>query len=486
MSKNTQQPAEKVWNNAEGQRLFGWDKNLQREVLVYDPHPHQVLFHQTSAPNYLAWGPRGTGKSKMLRMDAVLRCLMFPNFRALILRRTMPELRDSHFNDIEIEMSLLGGVFLKTTSTAVFPNGSTIRFRHCETDADILNFLSAQYGFIGFDELSTFTLDQFLMIGAAARAVDDAPYMAVVRACSNPMGIGAEWMQAWFVNHDVDLEKFPEYHAEDYPCQYNDLSDNPSLDRAAYIRKLGNLPDHVRRAWLNGEFVIEGAYFMDYRPMKDGKPWHVIEEIPTLWNPRTQQHESLLRTEWINIYRAVDWGFHPDPAVCLWIAVLPNHRAIVFREMQWHRTVAADVAKDIVRLSEGLRIAETFCDPSMFISTGTTIYSIGELFEMNGVPLTQAANKRELYGYAVHDWMNTIVDGLPQIQFLRPGNGLGAPNLIKTIPLMQMDKTDPRKMAPGNDHWVVSCAYFCMGSVPASQSPQRSSVPYYLQRSRGL
>src|SRR5258706_14901934 len=99
------------------------------ELYRPDPALHQDEFHASECPNILALGPRGTGKSLQLRFDAIFRCLMVPNFRALILRRTMPELRESHLGFIEREMALLGGSFLKTTFSAVFPNGSTIAFR---------------------------------------------------------------------------------------------------------------------------------------------------------------------------------------------------------------------------------------------------------------------------------------------------------------------------------------------------------------------
>src|SRR5439155_5317926 len=139
---------------------------------------HQIAFHASDAPNVLALGTRGSGKSVMIRFDAALRCLMFPNFRALIIRRTMPELRRSHLAYVDREMKLLGGVFLHTTFLAKFPNGSTVQYAHCESAADVMNFLSSEYGAIYFDELSTFTLQQFLQISAAARAPSAAPYKA--------------------------------------------------------------------------------------------------------------------------------------------------------------------------------------------------------------------------------------------------------------------------------------------------------------------
>lgn len=476
--------------------------NIGEPIELYRPDPklHQPEFHASECPNLLALGPRGTGKSLVLRMDAILRCLVIPNFRALILRRTMPELRESHLNYIEREMALLGGVFLKTTFTAVFPNSSTISFRHCETEADVLNFLSAQYGLIVFDELSTFSLQQFLMISAACRAPKNAGYQAVVRCGSNPLGEGADWMYAWFVDHNVEPSEYPDYNPADYQMIFSRLEDNDHLDVKAYKAKLANLPEHVRKAWLLGERVDEGAYFDDFSKQKmvelpkgsvfNGKhladddlwqivPWHTTPVLPR-WRGDDGNERPITAYPWFNIYRAIDWGYDPDPAVCLWIAVLPNRRSVVFKELTWKRTLAKDVAADIKRESQGMRITESFCDPTMNIKEGQD-YSIGDIFEMNGVPVTAAKNDRILAGYAVHEYLNTMIDGRPQLQIVDAKGEYGCPNLVKTFPQLRRDKLDPRKIADGNDHYVIALAYFCMGLAQPSRTSSTSTIPYWMR-----
>lgn len=454
------------------------------EVVLYEPLPHQILFHESDAPNLLALGTRGTGKSLTSRFDAIIRCLIFPNFRALVVRRTMPELRRSHLAYIDYEMKQLGGVYLQTVFQAKFPNGSTIQFAHCETQADILNFLSSEYGAIYFDELSTFSIEQFLQISAACRAPVAAPYKAVIRAASNPLGPGAAWMKAWFVDRDVNYADYPDYHPDDFKMIFSTLEDNPHLDRKAYTARLKNLPEHVRKAWLLGEFVIEGAYFTEFLPINEVEeggdekvvPWHCIDTLPT-W-----QGQSILTLDWVKVVRSIDWGYFPDPAVCHWHLVLPNKHKITFKEQQWTRTLAKDVAKEIQRLSEGMHITESFCDPTMFVKDGAAPFSIGEIFEQHGVPLTPSQNSRELYGYAVHELLGSRI--LNDEGFERPGWQIvkpACPNLVRTIPIMQMDPTDTRKLADGPDHWVVSCAYFSMGGAPPSIDPVATTTPRWMR-----
>jgi hypothetical protein len=397
----------------------------------------------------------------------------------------MPELRRSHLVYVDYEMKLLGGYFLHTTFTAMYPNGSSLTFAHCETSADVMNFLSSQYGFIGLDELSTFELNQFLQISAAARAPANAPYQAVIRCSSNPLGVGSDWMYDWFVDKTVRLEDFPDYNPDDYEMQFSTLEDNIHLDRKRYADRLKNLPEHIRRAWLLGERVVEGMYFMDFLPRKEDRDWHVVRELPLVGG------RSILDKQWLNIYRALDWGYYPDPAVCLWIAVLPNKRALVFKECVWRKTLAADVAKAIKRESEGMRVVETVCDSSMDITTGVSPFSIKDIFEQNGVPLRPCENDREEFGYAIHDYLNTIiVEGeteYPQVQILKSTEqGLGCPNLIRTLPRLRMDPKNPKKIAAGDDHYAVALAYFCTAQAAPSHDPVKPLVPRWMvKRQKG-
>jgi hypothetical protein len=462
----------------------------------YTPQPHQKPYHSSNAPNLLALGTRDTGKSTMMRKDAIIRCMTFPGFKALVIRRKMPDLRKSHLRFIGQEMHQLGrevGYYRESTFDVVFTNGSFIQFSHCEKMSDIENYLSSEWDLIVFDEVSTFPLQMFLTISAAARSADDAPWVALVRCGSNPLGLGAAWMKAWFIDHNVDLVEYPDYDPDDFEMQFSTLDQNKYSNREAYEKRLRVLPPHIQRAWLKGEFVIEGAYFEDFKPSDaDDRPWHVVDDLPT-WPNRQGIPTNPLDLGWISVYRAIDWGFNPDPAVCLWIMVLPNGHEIAFKERHWKKTLAKDVARDIVKESAGMHIPETFCDASMFSKDGNVDYSIAETFENNGISLTPVRNDRKLAGYAICEHLNSVIvangemkDGTvrkhPKLQILFPDWGRGCKELIRTVPLMVRDALDPEKIAAGEDHWVIALAYFCMGRAAPSHDPIRSEVPYWMRR----
>lgn len=451
-------------------------------TVLYTPSEKGKLFHASTIPNLLLHGPRGTGKSTILRFDVHMRAMAYPGFTYLMLRRTMPQLRKSHLHFIEAEMKKLGGKFNKTENVAYYPNGSKGFFSHCETEADVLNLLSSQFDLVSFDELTTFSIDMFLKISACARVPAGKPYGALVRAGTNPLGESTGSMMKYFITKDVAPDG-PNGNPDYDPTEFGDIfvgaADNPYLDMAAYQRRLSNLQGHARKAWLDGTWEVEGAYFGDFHPRMvidgENRPWHVIDRMPTV------KGRPLLEQEWVSIYRCHDSGFYPDPAVCIWLAVMPNGRAIAFKEDHWQSTVAVDVAKAIKAGSKGMRVVDDFADPTMFTTSNHTGLADSDYYEQQGIALTASRNDRAAIGKAIHEWLGTIIDGEPKLQILREG----CPQLIRTIPDMQMDRTDPRKVAAGNDHWVVALGYFCQGMTAPSREHETTAMPLWMKPKRG-
>lgn len=466
----------------------------------YCPSAKGLDFHECTAPYCIIEGSRGTGKSLIIRNDVHMRCLAYAGYTCLVVRRTMPELKRSHLKFVGAEMRALGGHFHKTDAIAYYPNGSTCFYSHCETEDDMLKLLSSQYDAIYFDEISTFTWVMITKIMSCLRVEEGSEKLAIVRGGTNPIGVGAADVNRYFRLKDIMPDEDPDYNPDEWVSIHTTLDDNPFIDRAQYIKTLSRLPEHIRRAWLDGEWVIEGAYFHDFKPSKtlrDGDiipieynwivngprptrviPWHVRGTIPVVKNKLGDELPAH-RHAWMQIYRAVDWGFSPDPAVCLWIAVLPNGRAFVFKEKSWRSTTAREVAQDIVAESKDMRIAETFCDPSMFGGREATEYvSVGDIFEENGVPLSQSVNDRAAIGFAIHEYLNTVLaDGLPMIQIYEDM----CPMLVRTIPEMRVDKSKPERIANGNDHWVITLGYFCLGRTGISREFSINPKPFWMK-----
>src|SRR5262245_1393642 len=81
---------------------------------VYVPTPRQAEFDQCRAKYVLFGGAAGPGKSHAARWALYRRCLLIPGFEALLLRRTFPELEQTHLRRMEAEAGLIGATFAKT------------------------------------------------------------------------------------------------------------------------------------------------------------------------------------------------------------------------------------------------------------------------------------------------------------------------------------------------------------------------------------
>lgn len=421
--------------------------------ILYVPTVKGQEYHLRTEPNVLFWGGRGSAKSTTGRWDAHMRALAHPGFTYVVLRRTFPELQKSHLVHVPREMKLLGGTFNHTEKIANYPNGSKGFFSHCATDEDVLNLLSAEFALAFFDEISTFEWEMFVKLAASVRVPVGSGLTAMVRAATNPLGPSAQEILKYFVDKDVDPTDDPDYNPNDWYSIKANLEDNPYLDSTQYKKRFAGLPEHVRKAWVDGEFALENALF-DLRPMVGGKPYHVIHEIDL---------EKVIKAS--TIYRTIDAGWFPDPTVVLWIAHLGN-RHIVFHEKTWFKGHAEEIAADIREEDARLGInsvAMTYCDPSMDINTTADINTLKQKYESFGIPMECSINRRDMFATAIHQALNEEAgEDVPRIQFYTYGSK-GCPYLVRTIPQMRYDPKRPSFMADHkDDHAVVALAYYLM------------------------
>lgn len=100
------------------------------------PNPRQQLFFESTTRFTAYGGARGGGKSWAVRKKAALLALQYPGIRILILRRTLPELRENHI--LPMIADLNGIAQYKESEKAFnFAGGSRILFGYCDSEADI-------------------------------------------------------------------------------------------------------------------------------------------------------------------------------------------------------------------------------------------------------------------------------------------------------------------------------------------------------------
>jgi predicted phage terminase large subunit-like protein len=139
------------------------------------------------------------------------------------------------------------------TTSGVFPSGATLTFGYLENERDKYRYQSAEFQFIGFDELTEFGERQYLYLFSRLRRGAESTIPLRMRSASNPGGVGHEWVRARFVDGQAKGRLF-------IPAR---LDDNPYLDRAQYRESLSELDPVTRAQLLDGDWQVrpQGVLF---------------------------------------------------------------------------------------------------------------------------------------------------------------------------------------------------------------------------------
>ena len=137
-------------------------EELRKEKkVIWSPQPKQIEFMQR--PEYEAFygGAAGGGKSDSLLMEA-LRQVNIPHYKGLIIRKTYPELSEL----IDKSLRFYGAAFPKAKYNGSehvwkFPSGAKIYFGSLHHAKDKIKYQGKEFDFIGFDELTHFTWDEY-------------------------------------------------------------------------------------------------------------------------------------------------------------------------------------------------------------------------------------------------------------------------------------------------------------------------------------
>src|SRR5450759_3773568 len=145
--------------------------------IVFDnkPLPIHEAFHKSSAYERMNFGAFGSGKTYAVMDEVHAWALEQPGIRGLIIRKTVPELRDATepiFRELlppELWMAgneaRSGGHMERFT----FPNGSTILFRSLD---DWNKHRSLNVGFIAYDECNEIDEESYLGMASRVRQRD--------------------------------------------------------------------------------------------------------------------------------------------------------------------------------------------------------------------------------------------------------------------------------------------------------------------------
>lgn len=261
----------------------------------HEPTPKQRAFIDDDGLEGLYGGAAGGGKSDAL-LAAALKFVHVPNYAALLLRKS--------FADLALEGALMDRARRWLLASDAkwndrdkrwrFPSSATLSFGYLENDADKYRYQSAEFQFIGFDELTQFTESQYTYMFSRLRRTNTAVPLRM-RAATNPGGTGHKWVKRrWKLPDDVDMQRV--YVGEDsakfYPAT---LDDNPYIDRAAYELALSKLTQTDQAQLRKGRWVQDASMLVyAYDPTRD-----LVPALPQL--PRGLRWRRVLAIDYGNV-----------------------------------------------------------------------------------------------------------------------------------------------------------------------------------------
>lgn len=427
---------------------------MPNSISIEEPNPKQVIFLKVKNRFIAFGGSRGGGKSWAVRKKSMLMAVNYPEIKILILRRTFPELRENHILPMLIELKGLAR-YKETDKSFIFPNGSRIRFGYCDTETDVLQYQGQEFDIIFIDEATQFSEFQFNTLTACMRGANELPKRMYLTC--NPGGVGHDWVKRLF----IDKEYRNSEHADDYLFIPARVYDNKALIEKdkGYVSMLENLPEDLRKAWLEGDWnIFAGQFFKEFRD-----DIHVCEpfEIPNHWNR----------------YCSIDYGL--DMFACLWYARDPQGNVFIYKELHEDNLIVSEACQRWKENNAGDKIKSIFAPVDLWNRRNDTGRSAFDIFLEHGMVLVKSNNNRINGWLAVKDWIRVkesrdeLTGETVKTSSLRIF--CNCRTLIKYLPSVQMDSRKPNDVATEPHiytHIVDALRYFCIMWTRPSREPK--------------
>ena len=464
--KKQKETIQKLDKTVEGPVTTDEIDNLPKAVRE-DLQDRKVLFHPNEGPQteFLAAGEKdvlyggaaGGGKSFAMIVDPLRYCHKKAH-RALILRRSMPELREMIDKSRELyPQAFPGAKFREVEKLWNFPSGAKVEFGFLERDADVYRYQGQAYSWIGFDEITHLPTEFSWNYLASRLRTTDPEIETYLRCTANPGGVGAHWVKRRYIEPCESNTSFTGTDGLTRKFIPAKLADNPYLaNDGVYEQMLKSLPPIQRRQLLEGNWeVAEGATFVEFDPNV-----HVITpfEIPISWER----------------VKGIDYGYASE-SCCLWGTIDMNDGTlIIYRELYKKGLTGEELGAIIgdMELVDPFSVPGVL-DTAAWAKTGTTGPTVGEALVRAGHKLRRADKNRIQGKIQIHEFLKVKENGRPKLQIFNT-----CPNLIRELQSIPLSKTNPEDVdTHASDHAYDALRYMIM-SRPRMESP--------LERLRGI
>jgi len=411
----------------------------------------QTDFLAAGEKDVLYGGAAGGGKSFAMLIDPLRYCHVKAH-RALILRRSMPELRELIDKSRELyPKAFPGAKFKEVEKLWNFPSGAKIEFGFLERDADVYRYQGQAYSWIGFDEITHLPTEFSWNYLASRLRTTDPSIKTYLRCTANPGGIGAQWVKKRYVESSEPNETFKGDDGLTRKFIPARLVDNPYLaEDGEYEKMLMSLPPVQRRQLLEGNWdIAEGAAFAEFDP-----EIHVIVPygIPIWWER----------------FKGIDYGYASE-SCCLWGVVDPEDKTIIIYRELYQKGLTGEALADKITAfeEEESKSIQGVLDTSAWARTGYTGPTIGETLQKRGHKLRRAEKNRIAGKVQIHEHLKqNHVTGRPKLQIFNT-----CPNLIRELQSIPLSKTKPEDVdTHTSDHAYDALRYMLM-SRPRMENP---------------
>ena len=454
--------------------------------VVWQPQPRQAAFMERPEWEALYGGAAGGGKSDALVIEA-LRQVHIPHYKALILRKTFPQLAELIDKSLNYyPMAFPGARYNSSSHTWTFPSGAKIIFGSMQYTKDRLKYQGQAYDFVAFDELTHFSWEEYSYLFSRCRP-NGPGTRCYIRSTANPGGVGHGWVKERFITAGKPMVpvwediRWRDPTGKEY-CEKrsrifvpSSVFDNPALlqNDPDYITRLASMPEAERKALLYGDWdTFSGQVFTEWRNDSehylDRVNTHVIApfKVPDTWS----------------IWCGMDWGYS-KPFSVGWYAV--DHERRLYRIREYYgctgtpnmgvKLEPSEVARQIRRIEaedpnlKG-RTIHRVGDPAIWGSDGTE--SIGALFERERVFFEKGDHARIDGKMQVHHRLAFDENGWPMLYVFNT-----CKHFIRTVPNLVYHETDVEDIDTDcEDHIYDELRYVCMKN-PIAPRPRKVDEP---------
>lgn len=438
--------------------------------IVWQPQKKQEEFQARNEYEVLYGGSAGGGKSDALLCEA-LRQVDKKEYRALILRKTVPQLREL----IDRSQTLYSKAFSDAVYKSMehvwqFSSGAKIYFGSMHHQTDRFAYQGRRFDFIAFDELTHFTAEEYFYMFSRNRP--SAPNMRIyIRATANPGGIGHSWVKNRFIDPAPPLTPIkselnivlPNGESQTKIRERifvpSTVFDNKALMQNApnYIASLAMLPEAERKALLYGDWnSFSGQVFSELKTnITNGIGSHVIEKRSFPPN--------------LPVYRSFDFGFSKPFAVA-WFIVQNN---IIYNVYEYYGSQNANnvgIKLNPEQIANNIRQIETshpllknrqvigIADPSIFDESRGK--SIAQMMEQspNFIYFIRGDNTRLAGKMQVHKYLKFDKNNKPSIYFFKT-----CTNMLRTLQNLIYSESNVEDVDTSvEDHMYDCLRYFLM------------------------